>query len=148
MEVPMEATTVTCHACGKAFAPRFSFQREQRGDQVVWLCSQACKLAGVTAPAAQVTCATCGAAFTPERAIQVADSGDGRVYYCTLACRQAASGSRPASTPQRRLAVINGRIVREGDSVEGYRITRIRQEDVVVTGANRSWRVEFDLQQR
>ena len=102
----MEQANTTCHVCGKRFTPRFSFQREQQGDRTIWFCSQACKLAGITA-AATVTCATCGTTFSPDRALQVADSLDGRRYYCSLTCRQGASAMRPTDRPQRRLAVIN-----------------------------------------
>ena len=44
-----------------------------------------------------------------------------------------------------RLAVINNRIVREGDSVDGYSIIQIRSEDVVVNDGTQSWRLEFSL---
>ena len=47
----------------------------------------------------------------------------------------------------RRMAVINGRIVREGESVDGYQVVRIREEDVVVNDGGKSWRLEFGLQQ-
>jgi len=43
----------------------------------------------------------------------------------------------------RRIAVINGRIVREGESVDGYQINQIRQEDVVVSDGRQSWSLEF-----
>ena len=44
-----------------------------------------------------------------------------------------------------RIAVINDRIVREGESVEGYSVNQIRQEDVVVNDGARSWQLEFGL---
>jgi len=47
----------------------------------------------------------------------------------------------------RRMAVINGRIVREGESVDGYQVMQIREEDVVVNDGGKSWRLEFGLQQ-
>lgn len=47
--------------------------------------------------------------------------------------------------PSRRIAVINGSIVKEGESVEGYRISEIRKDDVIVSEGTRSWRVEFGL---
>jgi len=43
----------------------------------------------------------------------------------------------------RRIAVINGRIVREGESMDGYQINQIRQEDVVVSDGRQSWSLEF-----
>ena len=46
-----------------------------------------------------------------------------------------------------RLAVINNRIVREGDSVDGYSIVQIRSEDVIVNDGTESWRLEFSLAQ-
>jgi hypothetical protein len=48
----------------------------------------------------------------------------------------------------RRLAVVNGRIVREGESVDGYTVTRIRRDYLVVSDGSRSWRVELNLRQQ
>ncbi|MBI5577559.1 MAG: hypothetical protein HY895_00265 [Deltaproteobacteria bacterium] len=45
----------------------------------------------------------------------------------------------------RRLAVINGHIVKEGEAVDGYTVTQIRKDDVIVNDGSRSWRVEFAL---
>jgi hypothetical protein len=45
----------------------------------------------------------------------------------------------------RRIAVVNGHIVKEGESVDGYTITRIRKDDLIVNDGSRSWRVEFAL---
>lgn len=47
----------------------------------------------------------------------------------------------------KRMAVINGRIVHEGESVDGYQVIKIRQEDVVVNEGGKSWRLEFGLHQ-
>jgi hypothetical protein len=47
----------------------------------------------------------------------------------------------------KRLAVINGRIIREGESVGGYTVTQIRQEDVIVNDGSKSWLLEFGLKQ-
>jgi hypothetical protein len=47
----------------------------------------------------------------------------------------------------RRMAVINGRIVHEGESVDGYQLIKIREEDVVVKGGGKSWLLVFGLQQ-
>ncbi len=52
-----------------------------------------------------------------------------------------------SSDAARRMAVINGRIVREGESMDGYQINQIRQEDVVVSDGRQSWRLEFGLKQ-
>ncbi len=55
---------------------------------------------------------------------------------------QAIAWSNNAS---QRIAVINDRIVREGESVEGFSINQIRQDDVVVNDGTQSWQLEFDL---
>jgi hypothetical protein len=47
----------------------------------------------------------------------------------------------------RRMVVINNRIIREGETVDGFSITKIRQEDVIVTDGTSSWRLEFSLKQ-
>jgi hypothetical protein len=52
-----------------------------------------------------------------------------------------------SSDAARRMAVINGRIVREGESMDGYQINQIRQEDVVVSDGTQSWSLEFGLKQ-
>jgi hypothetical protein len=52
-----------------------------------------------------------------------------------------------SSDAARRMAVINGRIVREGESMDGYQIDQIRQEDVVVSDGRESWSLEFGLKQ-
>jgi len=57
---------------------------------------------------------------------------------------QALAWSSDAS---RRMAVINGRIVREGASIEGYQINQIRQNDVVVSDGGQSWSLEFGFKQ-
>ena len=46
-----------------------------------------------------------------------------------------------------RIAVINGRIVREGESIEGFVVNQIRQEDVVVNDGSTSWQLGFGLRQ-
>ena len=55
---------------------------------------------------------------------------------------QAIAWSKDAA---QRIAVINGHIVREGESVEGFLINQIRQEDVVVNDGSTSWQLEFSL---
>jgi hypothetical protein len=49
--------------------------------------------------------------------------------------------------PAKRIAVINDRIVREGESVDGYQVAKIRPQDVVVSDGTKSWRLEFGLKQ-
>jgi hypothetical protein len=45
----------------------------------------------------------------------------------------------------KRMVVINSHIVREGGNVEGYQVTQIRRQDVVVSDGKKSWRLEFAL---
>jgi hypothetical protein len=45
----------------------------------------------------------------------------------------------------RRMAVVNNRIVREGESVDGFSITQIRPDDVIVSDGAELWRLEFGL---
>lgn len=47
--------------------------------------------------------------------------------------------------PSRRLAVVNGHIVKEGESVEGFNVTQIRKDDIIVNDGGRSWKVELNL---
>jgi hypothetical protein len=49
------------------------------------------------------------------------------------------------SDASKRMAVINSRIVREGGSVDGYQVTQIRRQDVVVNDGKKSWRLVFGL---
>jgi hypothetical protein len=44
-----------------------------------------------------------------------------------------------------RIAVINNHVVREGESVEGFSVTQIRQDDIIVNDGTESWRLEFGL---
>lgn len=55
---------------------------------------------------------------------------------------QAIAWSNDAA---QRIAVINDRVVREGESVEGFSINQIRQEDVIVNDGTQSWQLEFGL---
>jgi hypothetical protein len=55
---------------------------------------------------------------------------------------QAIAWSKEA---KRRIAVINGHIVHEGESVEGFLVNQIRQEDVVVNDGTESWQLELGL---
>lgn len=50
-----------------------------------------------------------------------------------------------ATDPSRRLAVVNGHIVKEGETVEGFSVTQIRKDDIIVNEGGRSWRVELNL---
>jgi len=51
------------------------------------------------------------------------------------------------SDASKRMAVINSHIVREGESVDGYQVTQIRRQDVVVNDGRKSWRLVFGLKQ-
>jgi hypothetical protein len=53
---------------------------------------------------------------------------------------QAITWSR---VPQKRIAVINNRIVREGDLVSGYLVSTINQDDVVLSREGTRWRLLF-----
>lgn len=55
---------------------------------------------------------------------------------------QAIAWSNEAA---QRIAVINGHVVREGESVEGFAVDQIRQEDVIVNDGTESWQLEFSL---
>jgi hypothetical protein len=50
-----------------------------------------------------------------------------------------------SSNAAQRIAVINGHIIREGESVEGFSVNQIRREDVIVNDGTESWRLEFGL---
>jgi hypothetical protein len=50
-----------------------------------------------------------------------------------------------SNDPARRLAVVNGHIIKEGETVDGFNVTRIRKDDLIVNDGSRSWRVEFKL---
>jgi hypothetical protein len=52
-----------------------------------------------------------------------------------------------APEPSERIAVVNGSIVKEGDSVAGYTLMRIRKDDIVLNDGVKTWQLEFDLQQ-
>jgi hypothetical protein len=53
---------------------------------------------------------------------------------------QAVTWSR---TPQKRIAVINNRILREGEVVSGYLINSINQDDVVLSREGAKWKLLF-----
>jgi hypothetical protein len=55
---------------------------------------------------------------------------------------QAISWSR---NPANRIAVINGNILREGAALEGYSISRIAKDEVVVRKGAEEWKLVFNL---
>lgn len=50
-----------------------------------------------------------------------------------------------AQDPKKRIAVINGMIVREGDTVEGYSLSRIGKDDVIVKKGGMESKLVFKL---
>ena len=50
-----------------------------------------------------------------------------------------------ATSPGDRLAVINGNIMREGASLEGYSIVQIDRDEVVVRKGSEQWKLVFNL---
>lgn len=100
----------------------------------------------------------------PEAKTSGSDRGEGRPPAPAPARRSKATAAQAARSYQRlddeklklqaiawsnvaaqRIAVINNRIVREGESVEGFSIDQIRQEDVIVNDGNQLWQLEFGL---
>lgn len=47
--------------------------------------------------------------------------------------------------PQKRIAVINNSIVRQGEAVAGYRIDIINQDDVVLNDRGKKWKLLFRI---
>ena len=50
-----------------------------------------------------------------------------------------------ADTPQERLAVINNQVLREGDGIEGYQISHINPDDIVLRRGGKSYQLDFGL---
>ena len=55
---------------------------------------------------------------------------------------QAIAWSRE---PQKRLAVINNRIVREGEPIAGYLISTINEDDIILSRAGEKWQLLFRI---
>ena len=49
--------------------------------------------------------------------------------------------------PTERIAVINGSIVREGETVGGFTLMNIRPDDIVLNDGSKSWQLDFPLKQ-
>jgi hypothetical protein len=47
--------------------------------------------------------------------------------------------------PQERLVVISNQVLREGDGIEGYRISRINPDDIVLRRGDDAYRLDFGL---
>ena len=50
-----------------------------------------------------------------------------------------------SKSPQKRIAVINNRILREGEVVSGYIIDTIRQDDVILSRGGTKWKLVFRI---
>jgi len=50
-----------------------------------------------------------------------------------------------SKTPQKRIAVINSRILREGEMVSGYLIKTINQDDIVLSQDGTQWKLVFRI---
>ncbi|MDX2445877.1 MAG: general secretion pathway protein GspB [Desulfobacterales bacterium] len=51
-------------------------------------------------------------------------------------------------TPQERLVVISNQVLREGDSIEGYQISHINPDDIVLRRSDKAYRLDFGLKGR
>lgn len=51
-------------------------------------------------------------------------------------------------TPQERLVVISNQVLREGDSIEGYQISHINPDDIVLRRSDKAYRLDFGLRGR
>ena len=47
--------------------------------------------------------------------------------------------------PQKRIVVINNRILHQGDAVSGYLIDTINQDDVLLSDAGEKWKLLFRI---
>ncbi|MEE4313573.1 MAG: general secretion pathway protein GspB [Desulfofustis sp.] len=47
--------------------------------------------------------------------------------------------------PDNRIAVINGSIVREGETIDGFTLEQIRPDDIVLNDGGKRWQLEFGL---
>ena len=48
-------------------------------------------------------------------------------------------------TSPERLVVINNQVLREGDGIEGYRISRINPDDIFLRRGSNTYRLDFGL---
>jgi hypothetical protein len=51
-----------------------------------------------------------------------------------------------SKNPQKRIAVINNRILRQGEVAHGYRVDTINQDDVVLSDGGEKWKLLFRIQ--
>lgn len=96
----------SCHACNKAFVPRFSYQTEMiEGSAPRYFCSVGCRNPELTnasdAPEARHACTVCGEKFSLRLASQVVSSPVGRKMVCSSVCRATLlEGTRSAPAPR------------------------------------------------
>jgi len=94
------------------------------------------------------------AATPPKTAVTVTPESDGQVSAAmdapalpanlltgTSLKIQAISWSQ---VPQDRIAVVSSQIVREGQTIEGYRVKRINTEDLILSKEGLDWVLEFE----
>ena len=48
--------------------------------------------------------------------------------------------------PSERITIVTGRILREGQSIDGYTVVEIRSEDVIVEKEGKRWRLVYGSQ--
>ncbi|MCG6909956.1 MAG: general secretion pathway protein GspB [Deltaproteobacteria bacterium] len=48
-----------------------------------------------------------------------------------------------SETPGKRLAVVNSQVLREGDDIEGYAVSRINPDDIVLQRGGKAYRLDF-----
>ena len=49
-----------------------------------------------------------------------------------------------SDVPSARLTIIDGRILREGETVDGYTVIQIRPEDIIVGKSGKQWKLGYD----
>ncbi len=104
----MDQDRVRCHACGRQFVPRLSFQTAVEDGCHRHYCSQACRNPALRGQA--VECTVCRTPFVPTLAVHVLDAAGGRAYLCSESCRLAyvpAPAAARDQPPARALAVLN-----------------------------------------
>jgi type II secretory pathway component PulC len=93
------------------------------------------------------------AATPPETAVNVTPQSDNQVSAAidapapanlltgTSLKIQAISWSQ---APQDRIAVVSSQVVREGQTIEGYRVKRINTEDLILSKEGLDWILAFE----
>lgn len=94
-------------------------------------------------PAADASGDAATAASLPAARTVAAVDPDGDRFPRLTDDRLALQAIAWSDTVDRRMAVINGDILREGGAIAGYTIRRIRRDDVLVAAQGRTWRLMF-----